>query len=175
VLPASISSDPCKQNWSSICFNHKKFAKFAPWDVLQRLLWIKYIFSVGTRGVNSKIVVGFRNFALWQILGDKGGIFKSYPRVPKPRIWLLRGWGRSLKVTLQTCAPTKFRCWWSSLTGMCTLDPPLGPHRCKRIFFLRLASNLVFKTLGMTGLKEENGHICRKAQFGATAQKCDKL
>ena len=38
----------------------------------------------------------------------KGGIFKSCPRIPELRVWLLRGWGRCLKVTLQTCAPEKF-------------------------------------------------------------------
>jgi hypothetical protein len=32
-------------------------------------------------------------------------IFEICPRVPKLQIWLLRGWGRCLKVTLQTCAP----------------------------------------------------------------------
>ena len=39
--------------------------------------------------------------------------FKSCLRVPKLRIWLLRGWGRCLKVTLQTCAPENFcSCLW---------------------------------------------------------------
>ena len=42
-------------------------------------------------------------------LGGQGGIFKSCPRVPKLRIWLLRGWGTCLKVTLQTHAPENFR------------------------------------------------------------------
>jgi hypothetical protein len=32
---------------------------------------------------------------------EKGGIFKSCPQFPKLQIQLLRGWGRSLKVTLQ--------------------------------------------------------------------------
>ena len=35
------------------------------------------------------------------IWAHKGGIFKSCPWVLKLRIWLLRGWGRCLKVTLQ--------------------------------------------------------------------------
>ena len=43
----------------------------------------------------------------------EGGILKYCPRVLKLRIWLLRGWGRCLKVTLQTCAPENFRlCRW---------------------------------------------------------------
>jgi hypothetical protein len=33
-----------------------------------------------------------------------GGIFKIWSRVPNVRVWLLRGWGRSLKVNLQTHA-----------------------------------------------------------------------
>ena len=40
--------------------------------------------------------------ALCYIWADKGGIFKSCPRVPKLRILILRGWGRCLNVTLQT-------------------------------------------------------------------------
>jgi hypothetical protein len=51
--------------------------------------------------------------ALWNIWADRGGILKSCPRVPKLRIWLLSGWGRCLKVTLQTCAAENFRsCRW---------------------------------------------------------------
>ena len=42
--------------------------------------------------------------ALCDFLAEKGGILKSFPRVPRLRILLLRGWGRRVKVTLQTCA-----------------------------------------------------------------------
>jgi hypothetical protein len=51
----------------------------------------------------------------YAIIGrTKGGIFKSCPNVPKLRLSFLRGWGRCLKVTLQTCAPGNFcSCrWW---------------------------------------------------------------
>ena len=43
--------------------------------------------------------------------GKKVGIFQSCPRVPKLWIWLLRRWGRCLKVTLQTHAPKQFCCF----------------------------------------------------------------
>ena len=63
----------------------------------------------------------------------KGGIFKSFPRFRKLWIWLLRGWGRCLKVTLLTCAPKQF-CWcrWGEEQphSACTdgeRGPPLVP------------------------------------------------
>ena len=81
------------------------------------------------RGGFSKVFIGFQNFA-WApnsqiiriptprtmtFLGGHGGISKSWPRVPKPRIWLLRGWGRCLMVTLQTHAAENFRsCRWGA-------------------------------------------------------------
>ena len=57
--------------------------------------------------------------------------FKSCPRVPKLRIWLLRGWGRCLKVTLQTQAPENFRSRrWGPSGGSCVRRPgsedPIG-------------------------------------------------
>ena len=47
-------------------------------------------------------------------LGGQGGVIgKSCPRILKLCICLLRGWGRCLKLILQTRAPKKFRsCWW---------------------------------------------------------------
>ena len=43
--------------------------------------------------------LGGRFYVFWKFFIEN---FKSCPRVPKLRIWLLRGWGRCLKVTLQT-------------------------------------------------------------------------
>ena len=49
---------------------------------------------------------------LWE---DKGSNLKICPRVSKLRIWLLRGWGRCLKVTMQTHVAENFRsCWWGA-------------------------------------------------------------
>ena len=65
-----------------------------------------------------------------------GGIFKSCPRVPKLQIWLLRGWGRCLKVTLQTRAPENFRsCWWGDeRTVQRAQTVSEDPHRRERNF-----------------------------------------
>ena len=56
---------------------------------------------------------------LWS---EKGGIFRSFPRVPKLPIWLLRGWWRCFKLTLQTCAAENFRSCRRGPTG----GPPLA-------------------------------------------------
>ena len=51
---------------------------------------------------------------VWTIL-VRSKCFKSCPRVPKLQIWLLRGWGRCLKVTPQTFALETFRwCRWGA-------------------------------------------------------------
>ena len=63
-------------------------------------------------------------------VGGHKGIFKSCPRVPKLRTWLLRAWGRCLKVTLQTCAPENFSsCRWGyERTRQACADGERGPQ-----------------------------------------------
>ena len=59
----------------------------------------------------------------------KGGIFKSCPRILKLQIYVRRGWGRCLKVTLQTCAPENIcSCWWGDeRTCQACADGEQGP------------------------------------------------
>ena len=72
----------------------------------------------------------------------KGGIFKSCSRVPNLQIWLRRGWGNRLKVTLQTRAskisahvdggwakPSSVRRRWARTpeTGVRGFFPPFPP------------------------------------------------
>ena len=72
----------------------------------------------------------------------KGGIFKSCPRVPKLWVWLLRGWGICLKVTLQTYAPENFRsfCWGDEQTVKPAQTLSEDPHRLERIFFTNFSN-----------------------------------
>ena len=62
--------------------------------------------------------------------------FKSCPMLLKLRIWLLKGWGRCLKVTLQTRAPENFRSRrWGLSRWYCVRKPGSeDPHRCERKF-----------------------------------------
>ena len=68
---------------------------------------------------------------------DEGGNFQSCPIVLKFWVWLLRGCGRYLKATLQTCAPVE---------GQAAADPgartPIGTSG---IFILVLKFNLDFE------------------------------
>ena len=76
-----------------------------------------------------RVVVGFWNFG-WGYKNiriptratNSGGILKICPWVPKLWIWLVRGWGRCLKVTLQTGVRTNFcSCRWAA-EQLLTLD-----------------------------------------------------
>ena len=62
--------------------------------------------------------------------------FKICPRVPKLQIWLLRGWGRCLNVTLQTRAPENFRScrWGDERTAKRAQTGSEDPHRRERKF-----------------------------------------
>ena len=73
----------------------------------------------------------------YAIIGrTKGGISKSCPRVPKLRVWLLRGWGRCLKVTLQTHVPKNFHsCRWGDEQMVKRAQTvSKDPHRRERKF-----------------------------------------
>ena len=76
----------------------------------------------------------------------KGCIFKSCPRVPKLEIWLLRGLGRSLKVTLQTCVPLVSM--GGQAEGLAYADPgartPIGT--CG-IFTLAIICPIIFSSI----------------------------
>ena len=89
-------------------------------------------------------------------LGGQVGIFKSCPRVPKLRIWLLRGWGRCLKVTLQTCVPEIFRsCWWGGrANGQACADGERGPHRREQKFLEINKLNKTFPKIYVTSISE---------------------
>jgi hypothetical protein len=71
----------------------------------------------------------------YAIIGrTEGGISKSWPRVPKLLIWVLRGWGRCLKLTLRTRTPENF---WGPSGGSCMNRPESeDPHRRKRKFII---------------------------------------
>ena len=74
--------------------------------------------------------------ALCDFQAEKRGILKSCPRVPKLWICLLRGWGRSVKVTLQTCAQKKFcLCRWGDKCKqkIFMFFTNLSPHKLRNL------------------------------------------
>ena len=99
------------------------------------------------------VVLGFCNFAwptkyIWgtplpstlcNFWAEKWSTLKSFPRGPKLWIWLLRGWGRYFKVTLQTCAPKNFlNVDGGRVEGLvCALHRPgrENPHQHERKFW----------------------------------------
>ena len=76
----------------------------------------------------------------------RGVIGKSCPRILKLCICFLRGWGRCLKLILQTCAPKKFRsCRWGWGECRACADTggriPIGVSKnlincCQNIYFV---------------------------------------
>ena len=84
--------------------------------------------------------------SLWHFWMEKGDNFKSWPTIPKLRIWLLMGWGRSLKMTLQTRALENFRsCWWGSEQSVARVQTRARLSYIKVVFHLFKTSAIVLR------------------------------
>ena len=78
-----------------------------------------------------------KNQALWYIRPDKGGDFKSCLRVLKLCVWLLMGWGRCLKATLQKCAPQIS----AGVDGVPNEDPHLFQWKFPQFYICAMYTN----------------------------------
>ena len=91
--------------------------------------------------------------ALCEFWAEKGGILKSCPRVPKLKIWLRRGWGRCLNVTLQTRAPEicsnlLFYTYWKYWSCKS------GTH-----FNIQLPNELIHCTINMVNIVRQSSFV----------------
>ena len=76
-----------------LCLEHKYY------------YWFDVLSDIFQHQVRPRLTTRIRKSFPSKFWADKWGISKSCRRVLTVSIWLLRGWGRCLKVTLQTCVP----------------------------------------------------------------------
>ena len=72
---------------------------------------------------------------------------KSCPRVPKLNMWLRKGWGRCVKVTLQTRALKNFRScrWGDERTRQACTDGKRGPPSARaEIYHCNIDQDCIF-------------------------------